>query len=97
MRALQILLLIGSLAVLTCCSKDETGNDDVDTFIAMVKAGEYGSIYLPEFTPVDIPALLTYTDDKSIISRFPSILCRHLPVLTVNTGLEYLYYGQLNQ
>lgn len=61
------------------CS-DETldyNNPDVDLFVKQLKAGNYttkspkGFVEVPNFTEKDIPALLKYTEDLTLISSFP--------------------------
>lgn len=75
MKTIKILILIGFLAGLLSCSKndtEETNNPDVETYIELLKANQYTSLRLPEFSSSDIPALLQYTNDFSVVNNFPS-------------------------
>ncbi|RIJ45194.1 DUF4943 domain-containing protein [Maribellus luteus] len=75
MKTIKILILIGFFAGLLSCSKDDTeeiNNPDVETYIELLKANQYDSFKLPEFSSDDIPALLQYTNDFSVVNKFPS-------------------------
>lgn len=62
-----------------CMSKQEIDfdNPDVDLFVKQLKAGTYntkspeGFVEVPNFTRKDIPALLEYTSDMTLIPMFP--------------------------
>ncbi|RIH62750.1 DUF4943 domain-containing protein [Mariniphaga sediminis] len=75
MKTIKILILIGFFAGLLSCSKDDTekiSNPDVETYIELLKANQYDSFKLPEFSADDIPALLQYINDFSVVNKFPS-------------------------
>lgn len=72
MKALKQLTWIILLVGLISCEKDETTTKiDVGTYIGLLKSDQYEALSLPSFTDKDIPALLTYIDDNSLVSRFP--------------------------
>jgi hypothetical protein len=75
MKTIKILILFFFLTgVLGCKNDDDTigiNNPDVETYIQLIKANQYESSQLPEFTSKDIPALLEYLNDESVISKFP--------------------------
>lgn len=68
MRKLIFLLTIGIL--LSSCKK-QSDNPTVDQFVAMIKKGNYESLYLPNFQPNDIERLLHYANDFQKIEEFP--------------------------
>lgn len=63
------------------CSSEEMdyNNPDVALFVKQLKAGTYkvknekGVVDVPHFTEEDIPELLQYADDLTIIPSFPSV------------------------
>lgn len=69
------------IASFTGCSSEEMdyNNPDVTLFAKQLKAGTYnmkndkGVVEVPHFTEEDIPALLKYTEDLTIIPSFPSV------------------------
>lgn len=63
-------LLILALLVFPGCEK-LTDNPDVDDFINQLISGNYESYELPEFNRNDIPALLKYRNENTIIKNFP--------------------------
>jgi len=74
MKTIKILILIGFFAGLLSCSKDDTeeiNNPDVETYIELLKANQYDSFKLPEFSSNDIPALMKYINDNSVVNKFP--------------------------
>jgi hypothetical protein len=52
------------------CAKQKDKND-VDTYIYQLKSNSYKSSELPAFLPNQIPFLLQYSDDSTIITNFP--------------------------
>jgi len=73
MKALIINMLI--LNFLIACNKEDGKfdpiNPEVKKFVELVKNDKYDLAYLPNFVPNDIPTLLKYADDFSVISKFP--------------------------
>ncbi|WP_455591696.1 DUF4943 family protein [Bacteroides sp.] len=76
------LMLCAVMLMLTVCvgCSDETldyNNPDVDLFVKQLKSGNYttrspkGFVEVPNFTEKDIPALLKYAEDMTIIPSFP--------------------------
>ena len=63
------------------CSSEEMDyeNPDVTVFVKQLKAGTYnmknekGVVEVPHFTEEDIPELLKYAEDLTIIPSFPSV------------------------
>lgn len=88
MNKIQFLLLVVFLA-LTGCSENEIdfNNPDVNTFIKQLKSGTYvtegpaGYVEVPNFKKEDIPELLEYAEDMSLINDFPSPPVAVLPSL----------------
>jgi len=61
MKTLKLFLVLILLTVLISCKKSESEvktNLSVERYIELLKANQYDSSYLPEFTYQDIPALL---------------------------------------
>ena len=74
MKALRILLIFLLTINLWNCDKNETdeiNNPDVENYIELLKSNKYESGELPEFTSDDIPALLAYINDNSVVNKFP--------------------------
>lgn len=76
------LMLCATLLMLTVCTgcSDETldyNNPDVDLFVKQLKSGNYttkspkGFVEVPIFSEKDIPALLRYAEDMTVIPSFP--------------------------
>jgi hypothetical protein len=70
MNALIKSLILASLLVLSGCEK-LTDNPEVDTYINQLISGTYESFELPDFNISDIPALLRYRNETTIITDFP--------------------------
>jgi len=69
---LKFLLLL--IPVLLSCKKDQVDKGTVKSvkeFAEMLKQGSYKGFLLPEFDAEDIPELLKYSNDTSIITQFP--------------------------
>lgn len=76
------MLLTLVLSLLTCvsCSEEtlDYNNPDVDLFVRQLKAGNYntkspkGFVEVPKFTEKDIPTLLNYAEDLTLITSFPA-------------------------
>lgn len=83
MKKTLYILLITTLFTLPFigCSNEEIdyNNPDVNLFVEQLKAGTYntknekGLVDVPLFTEKDIPLLLKYADDLTIIPSFPSV------------------------
>ncbi len=74
MKSLKFLILLVSLISLFSCNKDETedlNNPDIETYIELLKTNKYESSKLPEFSSNEIPALLQYINDNSVVNKFP--------------------------
>lgn len=67
--------------ILTGCTSEEMdyNNPDVALFVKQLKSGTYkmknekGVVEVPHFTEEDIPELLKYAEDLTIIPSFPSV------------------------
>ncbi|MBL7970620.1 MAG: DUF4943 family protein [Prolixibacteraceae bacterium] len=71
MKTVKILILAGFFSGLLSCNKDEINNTEVETYIELLKTNQYDAFRLPEFSFDDIPALLKYTYDFSVVNKFP--------------------------
>lgn len=73
MKRLKIILILISLIGLLSCKKDkeEIAKLDVENYIQLLKSNNYESSELPAFTFQDIEALLQYTNENSIVTKFP--------------------------
>jgi len=70
MKNFKYLLVITLAVFLSGCEK-VTDNPKVDEYISSLKAGNYSSFDLPDLSSSDIPALLQYREDKTVITNFP--------------------------
>ncbi len=76
-------MLLTAISVFACtgCSEETMDyyNPNVEVFVKQLKAGKYntkndiGVVETPLFTEEDIPALLRYAEDLTVISSFPSV------------------------
>ncbi len=67
-----IALSLLTFGFLGCQEDDKTpSNPDVETYIELLRSGQYQLTTLPDFTPDDIPALLVYRNETDEISVFP--------------------------
>lgn len=83
MKKTLIMLLMTAFAVFACtgCSNEELDydNPDVELFVKQLKAGTYnmknekGVVEVPHFAEKDIPELLKYTEDLTLIPSFPTV------------------------
>ena len=64
------LLMLTALFGLIGCEKQKD-NPEVETYISQLKSNSYEAFELPEFTSSDIPALLNYRNETTLISNFP--------------------------
>ncbi len=74
MKALKVIFILTALMTSVSFCKNDEGeikNDNVEQYIEQLKSGEYASFDLPEFTSMDIPALLAYRNETQLISNFP--------------------------
>ena len=88
-KTLMMLWMAVSLMVsLVGCSSEEMDyeNPDVTVFVKQLKAGTYnmknekGVVEVPHFTEEDIPELLKYAEDLTIIPSFPIDPCYDEPL-----------------
>lgn len=70
MKIRIISILILALFV-TSCEKITLENMSVKKYISLLKSGDYNYIELPPFDSQDIPELLKYTNDNTLITNFP--------------------------
>lgn len=76
-----IALLLFSVYLIYSCNKEDINiyNPNVDLFVKQLKEGTYnerdgkGVMIIPHFTENDIPNLLRYADDLTVISYFPTV------------------------
>lgn len=74
MKTFQFLILIVTVIVLFSCGKNESeeiNSPDVETYIELLKTNQYESLTLPEFSSHEIPVLLEYINDNTIVNKFP--------------------------
>ena len=80
-KTLVMLLAICLIVSFTGCGSEEMdyNNPDVALFVKQLKSGTYkmknekGVVEVPHFTEEDIPELLKYAEDLTIIPSFPSV------------------------
>ena len=80
-KTLVMLLAICLIVSFTGCGSEEMdyNNPDVTLFVKQLKTGTYkmkndkGVVEVPHFTEEDIPELLNYAEDLTIIPSFPSV------------------------
>ena len=79
---MKTFLYLSALISLICCSGcTEQDNDsaDVENYVEHLKEGSYSSLELPEFSVSDIPELLRYRNDRTIIYQVPaSMISSHI-------------------
>lgn len=74
-------MTIGFLTLMTGCGNEDMDfyNPDVELFVKQLKSGNYkmkdenGMVSPPRFTEKDIPELLEYAEDLTVIPSFPSV------------------------
>lgn len=74
----HIIYLLFTLSIMSCSNNSvDFNHPDVDLFVKQLKAGTYqtkspeGFVEVPNFTVKNIPALLEYSSDLTIIPTFP--------------------------
>jgi hypothetical protein len=93
MKMKNYLLVFALLSSFFSCKKEEINNPDVDSYIRLLKTNKYESIYLPEFSSKDIPALMSYIYDNSVVNKFPSnpVSSYALPLPDYRLGILVLW------
>ena len=74
MKVLKLFFLFASLTIIVSCRKsnpDVKTNLNVEKYIELLRANQYDSMNLPEFTYQNIPALLKYRNETQNINNFP--------------------------
>ncbi|PZX48328.1 DUF4943 family protein [Algoriphagus chordae] len=72
MKTLKTLLVCICLISLLGCEDDShPSNMTVESYVELLKKGEYDADQLPEFSSRDIPALLAYRNENQKIINFP--------------------------
>ena len=74
MKTINYLFLAVFFFGLLSCNKEESDeiyNAEVENYIELLKANQYESLDLPEFSFKHIPALLIYINDTSVVNKFP--------------------------
>lgn len=74
MKTMKLFFVLISLTtIISCKESDSEAQTDfsVERYIELLKANQYDSLNLPDFTYQDIPALLKYRNEDQIITNFP--------------------------
>ncbi len=71
MKSPLILVLLILTFGFISCAKEDVDNPAVEEYINQLKSNSYASPDLPAFQPSDIPALLTYRNETTMITNFP--------------------------
>jgi hypothetical protein len=64
-------ILLFLLVIAGCKDASESPNMSVERYIELLKEGKYDYWQLPDFSPKDIPKLLTYRNENQTIVGFP--------------------------
>lgn len=69
----SLILLVSFMSIMWACDKETeiTENTEVIQYIEQLADNKYDSKYLPEFTSKDIPALLLYRNEETIVEKYP--------------------------
>jgi hypothetical protein len=74
MKTLKLFFVLILLTAIISCKKSDsevTSNLSAERYIELLKANQYDSLNLPEFTYQDIPTLIKYWNETQIITNFP--------------------------
>lgn len=73
MKIIKTLIVMGFFAALLSCDKNNTKiyNRDVETYIELLQTNQYEASILPEFSSNEIPTLLQFIHDNSVVNKFP--------------------------
>ena len=71
MKTKSILLVLSLLLVSVSCEKQNTDNPEVESYISLLKSGQYDSYNIPNSDLSEIPVLLKYIYDTTSITKFP--------------------------
>lgn len=89
MKAKYFLLILSYFLISTGCEKqNKTG---VEKYIILLKSGQYDSYDLPEFNSSDIPTLLKYSFDTTVITKFPRNGISSYMQMECNLGMLVLW------
>lgn len=72
MKKMKILIICTMLLSLVSTCKKETADSEAEQFVKLVQEDKYDKEFLPNLLPGDIPVLLKYADDYSVIQNFPT-------------------------
>ncbi len=93
MKCVILISLSLSLVCLSSCddqSQDQQ-NEAVESYIDLLKKGEYADPELPAFTSKDIPALLEYISESQSISDFPQNMISSVALSECALGIYVLW------
>ncbi len=76
--------------VLMSCEKNANSDRAVE-FIEKVKTGTFDAMFLPDFEPSDIPTLLSYRNDKTVLLKYPTNPVSSFVFDTVTVGIIALW------
>jgi len=72
MKPLKAFIILMTLVgIISCNDNNVISNISVDKYVELLKANQYNSTDLPDFTYRDIPALLAYRHETQVITNFP--------------------------
>jgi hypothetical protein len=91
MKPLFFLILLTLLLGCNGCNKSTFENSEVDNYIASLKSGHNDSYTLPEFSPSDIPALLSYRNDTTTVYHFPVNPISSFAMMKCTLGMVILW------
>ena len=91
MKTFLYLSAIIPLMFCSGCTKQNDDRVDVKNYVEQLKEGSYTSLYLPEFSVSDIPELLKYRNDRTIIYQVPANLISSLLLSECRLGVIILW------
>jgi hypothetical protein len=73
MNTTRFLWFLAVILLFSGCQKeeDEFSSSEVESYISLLRSGNYNTMTLPEFKSRHIPALLEYRNNTQMISNFP--------------------------
>jgi hypothetical protein len=91
MKTLVLLTILSFLFANTGCKESTIENSDVDNYVYLLMKGQYNSYTIPEFSPSDISALMTYRNDTTTIYHFPVNPISSFAMMKCKLGMVVLW------